>query len=131
MSKPSLLVSSRSFSRGFSGSPHGMIGSHPPKVSQWACALMCASRATQGCCSYQGTWGVQIAWGGVVGVLIFSPTNQHFFESILGYVIVSWRVVTLCLLVFVSLVCVGGGGLDCGKHCIASMLEILCHDVLP
>ncbi|CAL1147484.1 unnamed protein product [Cladocopium goreaui] len=27
-------------------------------VSQWACALMCASRATQGCCSYQGELGV-------------------------------------------------------------------------
>jgi len=28
------------------------------KVSQWACALMCASRATQGCCSYQGDSGL-------------------------------------------------------------------------
>ena len=28
-------------------------------VSQWACALMCASRATQGCCSYQGaSWAI-------------------------------------------------------------------------
>lgn len=27
-------------------------------VSQWACALMCASRAAEGCCSYQGELGV-------------------------------------------------------------------------